>query len=252
MQEHRSRFSARPALTCDNGPVSDNRPSRAEARAHQIATIKSTSRRLMAERGAPGLSLREVAREMGLVSSAIYRYFPTRDDLLTALIVDAYNDLGVAAERAVQRCSKRDATGRLHAAAASIRKWAKRNPSEYALIYGSPVPGYEAPEFTIEPATRVTMVLANIITDAWRESPVEGPAREASLGAMLELSGMEEVMPGVPDVVRARGLMVWTQIFGFVSFELFGHYRGSVRNANKFFDFVVDEIAETVLPRSRD
>jgi AcrR family transcriptional regulator len=232
--------------------VSENRPSRAEARAHQIETIKSTSRRLMAERGAPGLSLREVAREMGLVSSAIYRYFPTRDDLLTALIVDAYNDLGAAAERAVQRCSKRDATGRLHAAAASIRKWAKRNSSEYALIYGSPVPGYEAPEFTIEPATRVTMVLANIITDAWRESPVEGPTREASLGAMLELSGMEEVMPGVPDVVRARGLMVWTQIFGFVSFELFGHYRGSVRNVNKFFDFVVDEIAQTVLPRSSD
>jgi AcrR family transcriptional regulator len=204
----------------------------------------------MAERGAPGLSLREVAREMGLVSSAIYRYFPTRDDLLTALIVDAYNDLGASAERAVLRCSKHDAASRLRAAASSIRKWAKRNPNEYALIYGSPVPGYEAPEFTIEPATRATMVLANIITDAWREAAAAvRPADPwASFGAMLELSGMEEAMPGVPDVIRARGLMVWTHIFGFVSFELFGSYRGSVRNANRYFDFVLDELVETVLP----
>jgi AcrR family transcriptional regulator len=247
MQEHCSHSSARPPLTCDDGRVSENRPSRAEARAHQIETIKSTSRRLMAERGAPGLSLREVTREMGLVSSAIYRYFPTRDDLLTALIVDAYNDLGASAERAVLRCSKHDAASRLRAAASSMRKWAKSNPNEYALIYGSPVPGYEA-------ATRATMVLANIITDAWRESSValRPPDPRASFGAMLELSRMEEAMPGVPNVIRARGLMVWTLIFGFVSFELFGSYRGSVRNANKYFDFVLDELVETVLPRRVD
>ncbi len=123
----------------------------------------------MAEKGAPGLSLREVAREMDLVSSALYRYFPTRDDLLTALIVDAYNDLGAFAERAERR-ARDDPRHRMHVAASAIRKWAKANPNEYALLYGSPVPGYEAPQFTIESAARVALVLASIVTDAWRQA----------------------------------------------------------------------------------
>jgi len=127
-------------LTCDTGRMSEVRVTRAEARLRQIDRIKSTSRRLMAEKGAPGLSLREVAREMGVVSSALYRYFPTRDDLLTALIVDAYNDLGEFAERAALRVPREEPRRRLHAAASAIRKWAKSNPNEYALLYGSPVP----------------------------------------------------------------------------------------------------------------
>jgi AcrR family transcriptional regulator len=90
----------------------------------------------MADQGAPALSLREVAREMGLVSSALYRYFPTREDLLTALIVDAYNDLGAFAERAAGRVPREEPRRRLHAAASAIRKWAKANPNEYALLYG--------------------------------------------------------------------------------------------------------------------
>src|ERR1700685_3821304 len=132
--------------------MSAARTSRAEARVLQIERIKSTSRRLMAEKGASGLSLREVARDMGVVSSALYRYFATRDELLTALIVDAYNDLRAFAARAVLRVPRTEPRRRLHAAAAAIRKWAKANPNEYALLYGSPVPGYEAPSFTVGPA----------------------------------------------------------------------------------------------------
>src|ERR1039457_2948013 len=111
--------------------MSETRPTRADARHVQSARIKSTSGRLRAAKGASGLSLREVAREMGVVSSALYRYFPTRDDLLTALIVDAYNDLGEYAERAALRVPRSDSRRRLHAAAAGIRKWAKSNPNEY-------------------------------------------------------------------------------------------------------------------------
>ena len=95
-----------PAILVDERRSTDQ----AEARVLQIERIKSTSRRLMADKGAPGLSLREVAREMGVVSSALYRYFPTRDDLLTALIVDAYNDLGEFAERAVPRVPRERTT----------------------------------------------------------------------------------------------------------------------------------------------
>ena len=240
------------ARTCDTGEMSENRLTRADARLVQIERIKSTSRRLMAVKGAPGLSLREVAREMGLVSSALYRYFPTRDDLLTALIVDAYNDLGASAERAAQRVPRSEPRRRFHAAAAAIRKWAKSNPNEYALLYGSPVPGYQAPEFTVEPAARVALVLASTVTDAWRESrAANDEEHEALMKGVLETRNLDGVMSGIPESVRARSLMVWSQIFGCISFELFGHYKRSVRNFNRFFVMVVDEAANQVLPRER-
>jgi len=224
------------------------RATRAESRLLQIERIKSTSRRLIAEKGAPALSLREVAREMGLVSSAIYRYFPTRDDVLTALIVDAYNDLGAFAERAAARVPTDEPRRRLHAAASAIRKWAKSNPNEYALLYGSPVPGYEAPPFTVEPAARVALVLGSIVVDAWQRSNLRTEDDESAMKGVLETRALDEVMPGVPEAVRALSLMVWSQIFGCISFELFGHFVGTVRNANRFFVIVVDEAANLVLP----
>jgi AcrR family transcriptional regulator len=203
----------------------------------------------MAEQGAPALSLREVAREMNLVSSALYRYFPTRDDLLTALIVDAYNDLGAFAERAAARVPRDEPRRRLHAAASAIRKWARANPNEYALLYGSPVPGYEAPPFTVEPAARVALVLGSIVVDAWQQSNLRSDEDETTLKGVLETRALDAVMPGVPESVRALSLMMWSQIFGCISFELFGHYVGTVRNANRFFTLVVEESANLVLPQ---
>ncbi len=207
----------------------------------------------MAEKGASGLSLREVAREMGVVSSALYRYFATRDDLLTALIIDAYNELGASAERAAQRIPRNDSRRQLHAAASAIRKWARTNPNEYALLYGSPVPGYEAPALTVEPAARVALVLGRIVADAWRLNspeftPVEVAGVAETMKGVLETRSLDDAMPGVPDPVRVLSLMVWSQIFGCISFELFGHYKGSVRNANRFFNIVVDEATSLVLP----
>jgi AcrR family transcriptional regulator len=247
LQEQCSPITTSGSAVCDTGAV--NVPSvRAQARVRQIEIIKSTSRRLLAVHGAAGLSLREVAREMGLVSSAIYRYFSTRDELLTALIVDAYNDLGSATERAVARTDA-DPRAQLHATATAIRRWARRHPHEYALIFGSPVPGYEAPQLTIDAASRVTTVLSSIVTAAWRDHE-GGPsvAPVAGLASMLERANLEAVMPGVPERTRARALLVWSGIFGLVSFELFGHFRGSVRNANAFFALAVDELADLVLP----
>lgn len=191
---------------------------------------------------------------MGVVSSALYRYFATRDDLLTALIIDAYNDLGASAERAALRVPASEPRRRLHAAASAIRKWAKASPNEYALLYGSPVPGYEAPQYTVESAARVALVLGSIVTDAWQRSGVEmGPDDDArAMKGLLETRALDAVMPGVPELVRAFALMVWSQIFGCISFELFGHYKGSVRNANRFFALVVDEAANLVLPPDAD
>ncbi len=219
---------------------------RAEARILQIETIKEVSRRLIGEKGVAGLSLREVAREMGLVSSAPYRYFANRDELLTALILDAYNDLGAAVERADARHSSSNSRARWHAAARAVRKWAKQHPHEYGLIYGTPVPNYEAPLLTIEAATRVTRVLGGILSDEWARRP----ARAANSAAgntprgFLMVENLSEQMPRVPPDQFVKALMAWTLIFGFVSFELFGHYVGTVRNANVMFERVMNELAD--------
>lgn len=219
--------------------------SRANSRTQQIRTIKKVSRRLIAEKGVAGLSLREVAREMGFVSSALYRYFASRDELLTALILDGYNDLGASVERVATRHVGAPSRERWRAAAYAIRSWAIRHPHEYALIYGTPVPGYEAPELTIEAASRVTRVLAGILNDDRRSRPARRRGLPtSSREAVLEVDTLESVMPSLVAGEYVGALMAWTQIFGFVSFELFGHYVGSVRDTGALFERVVEELAD--------
>src|ERR1700759_4929377 len=139
------------------------RTVRARVRLELTREIKDVARRHLAETGSAGLSLRAVARELGMASSAVYRYFPSRDDLLTALIVDAYDALGDAAERADRAAPPDDPRARWVDTCRAVREWAVAHPHEYALVYGSPVPGYAAPEATIGPAARVGLVLVRIV-----------------------------------------------------------------------------------------
>src|SRR6266487_6741483 len=106
---------------------------RARVRAEMTEEIKAAARRHLATDGA-NLSLRAVSRELGMVSSAIYRYFPSRDDLLTVLIIDAYDALGEAAEAAARKSGSRDPLGTWVAVFGAVRDWARANPQEYALI----------------------------------------------------------------------------------------------------------------------
>lgn len=148
--------------------TSTARGARARARIEVTAAIKEEARRQLAAEGAARLSLRAVARELGMVSSALYRYFPSRDDLLTALIIDAYDSLGEAAEAAHAAAAQEGPRQRWVAVCAAVRRWALAHPHEYALIYGSPVPGYHAPETTVPAAARVGLLLIGIVRDAHR------------------------------------------------------------------------------------
>src|SRR5664279_3973305 len=132
-------------VRCTVGSVNAPMTARAVARRELTKAITTEARRQIARHGADGLSLRAVARELGTVSSALYRYFPSRDDLLTALIVEAYNALGDAIEAADARIDPSEVTERWLAMCRTVRDWARRQPHEYALLYGSPVPGYRAP-----------------------------------------------------------------------------------------------------------
>lgn len=220
---------------------------RARVRAEMVDEIKRAARRHLAADGA-NLSLRAVARDLGMVSSAVYRYFPSRDELLTALIIDAYDALGAAAEAAEAAVDRADLVGRWRAVAHGIRDWAVANPHEYALIYGSPVPGYAAPQNTIGPASRPTIVLGAILADGVASGVLSvrpGDRLSAPVAAEVERAA-EAIAPGVPATVLARGMIAWTELFGAISFDLFGRLTNVIDDRRAWFDHQVDAMADLV------
>jgi AcrR family transcriptional regulator len=210
---------------------------RARVRAEMTDEIKTIARRHLAVDGA-NLSLRAVARDLGVVSSAIYRYFASRDDLLTALIIDAYNAVGQAAEDANASVEQGDLPGRWLAVAHAIRDWALEVPHEYMLIYGSPVPGYKAPQDTVGAAIRSTLVLGGILRDGVAagviRSDEDQPLPKELLADLSKLRA--DAFPTVPESVLARGMGAWIQLFGTVSFELGGQFNNVLNERRVFFD----------------
>jgi AcrR family transcriptional regulator len=216
--------------------------ARERARAELTAEIADLARAQLATVGAAGLSLRAVARELGMASSAMYRYFASRDELLTRLIIDGYDALGAAAEQADDPAAP--PTERWLSVCRATRAWALAHPHEYALLYGSPVPGYQAPRDTVPAATRVGAVLGGILGEAARAGALP-PAAGVSTGTItpdvVKLLGGEH--PALDDRVRARGLLAWSGLFGTISFEVFGHFVGSVTDPDAFFDDAMRDLA---------
>ena len=216
---------------------------RVKVRAEMIEAIKDVARAQIADHGA-SLSMRAVAREMGMVSSGLYRYFASRDDLLTALIIDAYNSFGDTAETADAAVADRtDLTGRWLAVAHALRDWALARPHEYALIYGSPVPGYTAPDNTLEPSTRQFRVLGAIVADlrltrtSGEDSPpLPAPELPAALTAELAVVATT-VAQSVPEPIMARAVIAWTELFGTISFEVFGRFNKIFDHRAEWFDY---------------
>lgn len=234
---------------------------RARARRQLVRQITDAARDQLAEVGAAALSVRAVTRQLGMAPSAVYRYFPNRDALLTALITDAYVGLADAAADAEAAVPRADLPGRWLAVHRAVRGWALGHPHEYALIYGSPVPGYVAPEDTAAPASRVALLLAGIAVEAWAGGARAGAGAGAGAGGALPgalladarallglaLAGMEgvdaaEVDPRLPLAV----VDAWTELFGAVSFELFGHYRRVVEARAEHLDDVARRTAAAV------
>ncbi len=204
------------------------RTPRERARAQTIADIVRLGRDHLATHGAAALSLRAVARDLGVVSSAVYRYVASRDELLTLLLVDAYNELGDAVDAAVSARPEGDFAGRFAALGLTVRDWALREPARYGLLFGSPVPGYQAPAGqTTTPGTRVIYTLVGILDTAYRAGSLTAPERAAVVPPALA-ADLDMVRGGlglaVPDGLIASGVLVWTSLFGAVSFEVFGQY----------------------------
>ena len=205
--------------------------ARARARIEVTAAIKDEARRQLAAEGASKLSLRAVARELGMVSSALYRYFPSRDELLTALIIDAYDSLGESAERAHEAVAEAAPLERWVAVCEAVRRWSQEHPHEYALIYGSPVPGYIAPQTTVPPAARVGLE---------ELPPVPEDLRAETDRIAADLA------PDLPPPVAAAMVVAWAQLFGLVGFELFGQFNRVVEDREPFFRHAVRQLGRGV------
>ena len=215
-------------------PLRTGRPvtltARQRARAEVTAEILRAAREQLASEGASSISLRAVARGLGMPSSGIYRYFSTREQLLTRLIIEAYDSVGAAAEDSQGDLPRGDLPARFAAACRAIRAWALARPHEYSLVFGSAIPNYQAPEETVPAAARAPNVLGAILLDAAKgrsgrrpgQIPLTGAGRRAIAPAM-ELYAQQ-----VPAEQMQAGLMVWSGLFGAISFELYGHLYGSV------------------------
>jgi AcrR family transcriptional regulator len=198
---------------------------RREARERIEAQIVELGRRHLIEHGAAGLSLRAIARDLGMVSSAVYRYVASRDELLTLLLVDAYSELADTVDRAreaVPEVWSDDVVAIAHAA----RRWAIAHPARWALLYGSPVPGYHAPaEQTVGPGTRVVRALFDAVAAGIATGDImltNCPAQQP-ISSDFERLRQEFGFPG-DDPVTAKCFAVWAGVVGAISLEVFGQY----------------------------
>ena len=224
------------------------RTARERARAELTREIKQVARRQLAEEGSAALSLRAVARELGMVSSAVYRYFPSRDELLTALIIDAYDSVADAAEAAESAVERADVAGRWLATCRAVRAWAVANPQEYALIFGSPIPGYAAPQDTIDPAARIPALLLAVLADTIASGrSVAEPGVPLPRSVRRDLKAVRtDAAPTLDDIEMARAITAWTLLIGTISFELFGHLNNVIHDYDAHFDLQMRMMGHTL------
>ncbi|HEY7594507.1 MAG TPA: TetR/AcrR family transcriptional regulator [Actinophytocola sp.] len=194
----------------------------------------------LAAHGLAGISVNAIGKRMGITGPALYRYFANRDALLTELISDGYHDLADTVEAALARARN----GRLRAAATAIRDWARAEPHRYLLLFGTPVPGYEAPEHTLAAASRT---MAALLSAAGPDTAK--PRRSAlyrQVTAWGERMGYGELSPRQLH----WGLTVWSRLHGVISLEITNQFALSGVDPELLFKAEVDALAGWWTPES--
>lgn len=228
---------------------------RERLRAETTAEIKKVALDLMASGGPDAITLRAIAREMGMTANAIYGYFPARDDLVTTLINDVYTALADAVDAAWEAAPVADPAARIEAWAKAFRAWALVNPQGFRLIYGDPVPGYQAPERGPAPdaARRVCTGLTALAAAAWphaqhlyEDSTFDWPDFDPGL-----LDKVRPTFPDLPPAAVALALRMWGHLHGLVSLEVYGHLRTQTTSPQKLFLDELDQLIKVLgIPRA--
>jgi len=229
--------------------MSAPRTARDRVRDEVTKEIVGVARDHLAHEGAAALSLRAIARDLQMAPSALYRYFDGRDALLSALILEAYTSLAEQAERAADAAPTTAGDGeRWLAVPRAMRSWALGRPHEWGLIFGSPVPGYRAPEATIVPYARLAAALVRPVRDALRAgrlSPGVTTAPPTPLDAALA-PVREALLPGASTMTVLRTLQGWSTLIGIIDLELFGHWHNAVLDPDLLFEETIRDAARWI------
>ncbi len=191
-----------------------------------VQEIKTLARQQLAEQGPGALSLRAIARQMGTASSALYRYFPSYDELLSALCVDAYNSVADALTAARNAQPPDDHARQWWAICHAYRRWSLEHPADFALLFGTPVPGYQAPAHVTGPAAgRLTAVPLQVFAAAVQAGAADPDRTQVpptlELGQLLRVL-LDEAAPGYPPRLAGIALTAWASVLGYLVVEIFG------------------------------
>lgn len=206
------------------------RTPRERYRTQVRAEIKQHAWEQIATTGASALSLNAIAKQMGMSGPALYRYYAGRDELITELVRDAYQSLADTLRTAA------DAGAGLAELAHTLRAWALEDPQRYLLIYGTPVPGYDAPD----DITRISAETMAVLLDACAALPADRPETpfDAHLAGHRDWAGDHPAQPAA----LCRALTFWTRLHGVLSLELAGHFTGMGFDAAQLFDAELDAL----------
>jgi AcrR family transcriptional regulator len=228
---------------------------RARRRDEVLAAIRSAAAAELEDQGAAGLSLRSVARRVGLAPSALYRYFPGRDDLLTDLVVTAFGAHADAVEAAAARHD--DPVAAARAAMLAYRAWAVANPAWFGLLYGAPVPGYAAPPATIGPATRVGDLLMTLATRAHEDGALDAEALRHRASRLDRVTSGElrrlVARRGYRLPVEAVALVLdgFVRVHGVTVMEVFGQLRPITGRPAPYVEQTVDDVLASLTGAGR-
>ncbi|MFC5004916.1 TetR/AcrR family transcriptional regulator [Dactylosporangium cerinum] len=220
-------------------------PSRRERnRAATVEEIKQTARALLVKDGVAGLSLRAIAREMGMVPAALYRYFASLEALMEALTGDLYDDTRAHLEQARDAVASDDPGDRLIAVCRAFRRWALDHPAEFGIMFGRPLPldgsRYLDPEHFEDPVhqagDRFATVFSALFAEIWFRSPFPVPD-EISPSLRDQLQAYVDRMP-VPVPVGAAqvALSCWIRLYGMIALEAYGHLHFALTDPEPMFE----------------
>lgn len=208
-------------------------------REEMIQQIKATAREQMTVKGTAGLSLRGIARELGVTAPAIYNYFPTLDDLITALITDAFRSIAGAMAIAADEGDDGTAVSRIFAAGLAYREWAVANPIQFQLIYGNPIPNYTAPAEITGPLARLPFEgLMQDFMSAYQAGELTFPDQYVNIPDTVRediQTYLSRVGFEMPEAIIYTIMSSWAHIHGIVMLELFHHVTPIIANTAQFY-----------------
>ncbi|MEM6283845.1 MAG: TetR/AcrR family transcriptional regulator [Chloroflexota bacterium] len=202
--------------------------------------IKATARQLMAEKGTAGLSLRAIARNMDMTAPALYHYFGSLDDLITALILDGFNGYAdyVQHQRNEAAAAGMSIPQQIFVAMMAYREWAVQHPVDFQLLYGNPIPGYQAPtEITTPAATRMGQVFMELLMPGLETGEISIPEPQRTVPAQVKAHYSNKYgMEGETRAILHMMNQMWSFMFGLVALEIYNHTTPVVGDAVAFYE----------------